>query len=88
MSVLDFIFLLFAAGFAGFVDAVAGGGGLIQLPALLIGLNENTSTSHTVGVRYVDSFGGFSSMASASFVASGSATKLDAPAALTLYIKR
>jgi uncharacterized membrane protein YfcA len=40
MSVLDFIFLTFAAGFAGFVDAVAGGGGLIQLPALLIGLNE------------------------------------------------
>ena len=66
---------------------------IIQLPAssstyTLIGLNENTSTSHTVGVRYVDSFGGFSSMASASFVASGSATKLDAPAALTLYIKR
>ena len=34
------IFLVIAAGFAGFVDAVAGGGGLIQLPALLIGLSE------------------------------------------------
>ena len=40
MSVLNFIFLVLAAGFAGFVDAVAGGGGLIQLPALLIGLHE------------------------------------------------
>jgi uncharacterized membrane protein YfcA len=40
MSIINFIFLLFAAGFAGFVDAVAGGGGLIQLPALLIGLHD------------------------------------------------
>lgn len=40
MSVLNFIFLLLAAGFAGFVDAVAGGGGLVQLPALLIGIHE------------------------------------------------
>ena len=30
--------LVLAAGFAGFVDAVVGGGGLIQLPALLLGL--------------------------------------------------
>jgi uncharacterized protein len=30
--------LLLAAGFAGFVDAVAGGGGLIQVPALFAGL--------------------------------------------------
>ena len=40
MSVLDFLFLALASGFAGFVDAVAGGGGLVQLPALLIGLND------------------------------------------------
>src|SRR6478672_13157262 len=32
------LFLLVAALFAGFVDAVVGGGGLVQLPALLIGL--------------------------------------------------
>jgi hypothetical protein len=66
---------------------------IIQLPAssstyTLLGLNEDTSTSHTVGVRYIDNYGGFSSIASASFVATGSATQLDAPAALTLYIKR
>lgn len=40
MSVIDFLFLALASGFAGFVDAVAGGGGLVQLPALLIGLND------------------------------------------------
>lgn len=38
MSILTFLFLALAAGFAGFVDAVAGGGGLVQLPALLIGI--------------------------------------------------
>ncbi len=40
MSIETVIFLVIAAGFAGFVDAMAGGGGLIQLPALLIGLSE------------------------------------------------
>ncbi len=32
------LLLCAAAGFAGWIDAVSGGGGLIQLPALLIGL--------------------------------------------------
>ena len=40
MSLSTWVFLSIAAGFAGFVDAVAGGGGLVQLPALLIGLSE------------------------------------------------
>jgi len=40
MGIETIVFLVFAAGFAGFVDAVAGGGGLIQLPALLIGIAE------------------------------------------------
>ena len=40
MSILTFIFLALASGFAGFVDAVAGGGGLVQLPALLIGISK------------------------------------------------
>lgn len=40
MDVITWLFLAVAAGFAGFVDAVAGGGGLIQLPALLIGIGE------------------------------------------------
>jgi len=34
----DLLMLLAAALFAGFVDAVAGGGGLIQVPALLVAL--------------------------------------------------
>lgn len=33
-------FLCIAAATAGFFDAIAGGGGLIQLPALLVGLND------------------------------------------------
>ena len=36
MAELDLIMLLAAALFAGFVDAVAGGGGLIQVPTLLM----------------------------------------------------
>lgn len=66
---------------------------IIDLPASssiynLTGLNNNTSTSHTVGVRYTDNFGGFSRIASASFTATGTAPTLDAPAALLLYVKR
>ena len=38
MSIEVALFLAIASGFAGFVDAVAGGGGLIQLPALIVGL--------------------------------------------------
>ena len=38
MSIEVLIFLALASGFAGFVDAMAGGGGRIQYPALLIGL--------------------------------------------------
>ena len=38
MSIEVALFLAIASGFAGFVDAMAGGGGLIQLPALIVGL--------------------------------------------------
>lgn len=38
MGGIDLVFLLGAALFAGFVDAVAGGGGLIQVPTLLVAL--------------------------------------------------
>ena len=66
---------------------------IIQLPPSssyysMVGLNLNTSASHTVGVRYIDGYGGFSTMASASFTASGSAATLDAPAALLFYIRK
>lgn len=36
MAELDLVLLLTAALFAGFIDAVAGGGGLIQVPTLLV----------------------------------------------------
>lgn len=45
MAELDLIMLLAAALFAGFVDAVAGGGGLIQVPTLLVALpSESPAT--------------------------------------------
>lgn len=42
MGEFDLAFLLLAAMFAGFVDAVAGGGGLVQVPALLVALPGET----------------------------------------------
>ena len=62
MSILNFIFLAIAAGFAGFVDAVAGGGGLVQLPALLIGIHEKTIPL-ILGTNKVPSIFGTSSAA-------------------------
>lgn len=53
---------------------------------LLRGLDKNSSTSHTVGIRYVDGVGGFSPFATSTFTASGSAAILDAPAAILLYV--
>jgi hypothetical protein len=47
-------FLLLAAFSAGLVDAIAGGGGLIQLPALLIGLPQ-ASTVEVLGTNKVAS---------------------------------
>jgi len=44
------LFLLAASFFAGFVDSIAGGGGLIQLPALLIGLPKS-ETAEVLGTN-------------------------------------
>ncbi len=54
------IFLLFASGFAGFVDAISGGGGLIQLPSLMVGL-ANTAPATVLGTNKLPSFIGTSS---------------------------
>jgi len=62
MSIANFIFLALASGFAGFVDAVAGGGGLVQLPALLIGLHDK-SIPLILGTNKVPSIFGTSSAA-------------------------
>jgi uncharacterized membrane protein YfcA len=40
LSLYTLLFLFIAAFGAGLIDAIAGGGGLIQLPALLIGLGD------------------------------------------------
>lgn len=50
ISVATGVFLLLASFFAGFVDSIAGGGGLIQLPALLIGLPKST-TAEVLGTN-------------------------------------
>ena len=43
---------------AGWVDAVVGGGGLLQLPALLIGLPDTTPTASILGTNKVSSVWG------------------------------
>lgn len=52
---------LFACGFAflaGFIDAVAGGGGLIMVPALFVLLPETTLPATVLGTVKVSSFAG------------------------------
>lgn len=50
LTISTSLFLLVASFFAGFVDSIAGGGGLIQLPALLIGLPK-TETAEVLGTN-------------------------------------
>ena len=50
--------LLLAAFVAGWVDAVVGGGGLIQLPALLIALPDSTPPADILGTNKVSSVWG------------------------------
>ena len=64
---------------------------IIELPPAsttyrLTGLQLNSSTSHTVGVRYSDAYKGFSAFTTSSFTAAGTAPTLDAPASNILYI--
>jgi uncharacterized protein len=50
--------LLVAALAAGWVDAVVGGGGLVQLPALLIGLGPASAPVHALGTNKIASICG------------------------------
>jgi uncharacterized membrane protein YfcA len=50
LTVATGLFLLAASFFAGFIDSIAGGGGLIQLPALLIGLPKS-ETAEVLGTN-------------------------------------
>jgi uncharacterized membrane protein YfcA len=55
ISIEVLLFLIFASAFAGFVDSVAGGGGLVQLPSLLISM-PNTAPSVLLGTNKLPSF--------------------------------
>jgi uncharacterized membrane protein YfcA len=54
LTLATILFLISASFFAGFVDSIAGGGGLIQLPALLIGLPK-TDTVTVLGTNKLGS---------------------------------
>ena len=58
LGALTISLLLLAAFAAGWVDAVVGGGGLIQLPALLIGLPDTTPPADILGTNKVSSVWG------------------------------
>ena len=62
ISSITIFFLILAAFSAGLVDAIAGGGGLIQLPALLIGLPQ-ASTVEVLGTNKATSIFGTSASA-------------------------
>lgn len=58
VSVASLLLLLVAVGVAGWVDAVVGGGGLIQLPALVIAVPKDVATPFILGTNKLSSFFG------------------------------
>lgn len=58
LSALTLALLILAAFGAGWVDAVVGGGGLIQLPALLLGLPDSAPPAAVLGTNKVSSVWG------------------------------
>jgi len=75
MSPAILFFLAVAAFVAGFLDAIVGGGGLITMPALMlgfptVGLPGGTPLPTLLGINKVSSFTG-TTMAAAQFVKSG-----------------
>ena len=62
LTLYTLLFLALAAFAAGLIDAIAGGGGLIQLPALMIGLAK-TETVVILGTNKVPSIFGTSASA-------------------------
>ena len=81
MSIEIAIFLAIASGFAGFVDAMAGGGGLIQLPSLIIGL-PNKELPLILGTNKVPSIFGTAAAARNYF----KNIKVDIPLTLTMML--
>lgn len=58
IPLLALLGLVLAAFVAGWVDSVVGGGGLIQLPALVIGLPDQTPTPAVLGTNKLSSVAG------------------------------
>ena len=58
LSIWIVVGLVAVAFVAGWVDAVVGGGGLIQLPALLLGLPADTPVATISGTNKISSFAG------------------------------
>ena len=81
MSIEIAIFLAIASGFAGFVDAMVGGGGLIQLPSLIIGL-PNKELPLILGTNKVPSIFGTAAAARNYF----KNIKPDIPLTLTMML--
>ena len=81
MSIEIAIFLAIASGFAGFIDAMAGGGGLIQLPSLIIGL-PNKELPLILGTNKVPSIFGTAAAARNYF----KNIKPDIPLTLTMML--
>jgi uncharacterized membrane protein YfcA len=81
MSIEIAIFLAIASGFAGFVDAMAGGGGLIQLPSLIISL-PNKELPLILGTNKVPSIFGTAAAARNYF----KNIKPDIPLTLTMML--
>lgn len=55
LPILTIVLLTLAAFLAGWVDSIVGGGGLIQLPSLLIGLPKETAVATIAGTNKVPS---------------------------------
>ena len=60
LPLLTIAFLVCASFLAGWVDSIVGGGGLVQLPSLLIGLPADTPVPTISGTNKVPSFMGTS----------------------------
>ena len=80
---LTLVSLLLAAGCAGWIDAVAGGGGLIQLPALLLGLSGQAPAT-VLGTNKLSSVVG-TSAATATYLRRADA-RPDAATAVTMAV--
>ncbi|MDR1448985.1 MAG: TSUP family transporter [Propionibacteriaceae bacterium] len=80
LPLLTVVLLIVAAGAAGWIDAVVGGGGVIQLPALLIGLPADTPVPAVSGTNKLSSAAG-TAAAAGSYLAK---VKIDWPAAFVV----